>query len=211
MTRAEKIRQQITDRIMVGELLPGAQLDEQTLAAAYGVSRTPVREAIRLLAASGLVAHQPHKGAVVRAPSAVDLGDMFEVMADLEALCAGHAARSMTPAGREALRLLHDAMSATVRAGDAAAYAADNERFHAMIYEGAGNRYLAELTLQTRQRLKPFRRAQFDGLGRLAGSHAEHGAIVQAILRGDTAGAQRLMSAHIVVVRDAYLSLKRGG
>jgi DNA-binding GntR family transcriptional regulator len=210
MTLAEKIRQQITDQIMAGVLSPGAQLDEHTLAAAHGVSRTPVREAIRLLAASGLVAHQPHKGAVVRAPSAADLGDMFQVMADLEALCAGHAARAMTPAAREALRLLHEGMAATVRAGDAAAYAAENERFHAMLYEGAGNRYLAELTLQTRQRLRPFRRAQFDGIGRLAGSHAEHGAIVQAVLRGDATGAQRLMSAHIAVVRDAYLSLKRG-
>lgn len=210
MTLTDRIRQQITDRIMAGELAPGAQLDEHTLAAAHGVSRTPVREAIRLLAASGLVAHQPHKGAVVRAPSSADLGDMFQVMADLEALCAGHAARSMTPSARDALRLLHDGMSAVVRAGNAAAYSAENERFHAMIYEGAGNRYLAELTLQTRQRLRPFRRAQFDGLGRIAGSHAEHAAIVQAILRGDAAGAQRLMSAHIEVVRDAYLNLKRG-
>jgi DNA-binding GntR family transcriptional regulator len=211
MTRTEWIQQDITGKILAGTLAPGTALDEHALAAAYGVSRTPVREALRLLAASGLVAHRAHRGAVVTEPTADDLSDMFAVMADLESLCAGHAARAMKPAARQALHVLHDGMATLVRDGDSAAYAAENERFHAMLYDGSGNRYLADLTLQTRQRLRPFRRAQFDGIGRLAGSHAEHGAIVQAVLRGDVAGAQRLMAAHITVVRDAYLSLKREG
>jgi DNA-binding GntR family transcriptional regulator len=207
MTRAETIRVDLTEQILSGRRVPGSPLDEHELAQTYGASRTPVREALRQLASSGLVAHRPHRGAVVAAPTPRMLQDMFQVMADLEGLCAGHAARHMTAAERDGLNRAHDDMAPIVRSGDHAAYAEANEGFHASIYAGSHNVYLAELTLQTRQRLKPFRSAQFNTIGRLSASHAEHDSIVQAILRGDQAAAQSTMVRHITVVRDAYLSL----
>jgi DNA-binding GntR family transcriptional regulator len=210
LTRSEQIRLDLTNQILGGQRLPGSALDEQELAASYGVSRTPVREALRLLAASGLVAHRPNHGAEVAAPSAADLRDMFQVMADLEGLCAGYAARAMPPEGRRQLADLHESMASIVRAGDGTAYSAANESLHGLIYSGSQNSYLVEITMQTRQRLRPYRRAQFSTLGRLAASHAEHDAIVLAILRGDRAAAQRAMSEHIHVVRDAFLRLAQG-
>jgi DNA-binding GntR family transcriptional regulator len=209
MTRAERIRLDLAEQIITGRRLPGTALDELALAREYGASRTPVREALRQLAASGLVAQRPHRGAEVAAPSARDIGDMFQVMADLEALCASHAAVVMTAPEREALAGLHARMAPVVQAGDLEAYTQANDEFHALIYAGSHNGYLVELTQQTRQRLRPFRRAQFHSLGRLAASYAEHQAIVRAIQRADRAGAQAAMLQHIADVRDAYLGLSR--
>jgi DNA-binding GntR family transcriptional regulator len=117
----------------------------------------------------------------------------------------------MSPGERGTLAAVHEGMAGIVRAGDRVVYAQANEKLHALIYAGSHNSYLVEITLQTRTRLRPYRRAQFSTLGRLAASHAEHEAIVQAILRGDRLAAQRQMVEHILVVRDAFLRLAEGG
>jgi DNA-binding GntR family transcriptional regulator len=205
-TRTESLRLQIADEIVSGALEPGAPLDEQELAARFGVSRTPVREAIRQLSASGLVSVRPHRGAVVALPTPRQLHDMFEAMAELEALCAGMAARNMTVPERRALEALHHDLRGLVQKGDPARYHETNEAFHAAIYAGSHNGYLAEITLMTRIRVAPFRRAQFRATGRLGGSYREHDLIVQAILRGDQQGAVEAMRAHIGIVRDAFRS-----
>jgi DNA-binding GntR family transcriptional regulator len=206
-TSAEEIRRELAARIISGALVPGASLDETQLAAEFAVSRTPVREALRLLGASGLVDHKPHTTALVAKPDAESLAGMFEVMGYLEALCAGLCAQMMTAAEREALDALHREMAALVRDGDAASYAEANDTFHATIYEGAHNPYLNEITRATRLRLQPFRRAQFGALGRLAKSHAEHEAVVEAILRGERTEAEAGMRRHISIVEDAYQRL----
>jgi DNA-binding GntR family transcriptional regulator len=205
-TRTESLRLQLADEIVSGALEPGTPLDEQDLAARFGVSRTPVREAIRQLSASGLVSVRPHRGAVVALPTPSQLNDMFEAMAELEALCAGLAARNMTVAERRALEQVHEALRGLVHKGDPILYHEQNEAFHAAIYAGSHNGYLAEITLMTRTRVAPFRRAQFRTVGRLGGSHHEHELIVQAILRGDRAAAAEAMRAHIGIVRDAFRS-----
>lgn len=210
-TRTETLRAQLADEIVSGALGPGTPLDEQELAARFGVSRTPVREAIRQLSASGLVSVRPHRGAVVALPTPAELNDMFEAMAELEALCAGLAARNMTVAERRALERLHEELRVLVHQGDPARYHERNEAFHTAIYAGSHNSYLAELTLMTRTRVAPFRRAQFRASGRLGGSYAEHDLIVQAILRGDQAGASAAMRAHIGIVRDAFRSYAEAG
>ena len=206
-TSAEDIRQQLADRIICGALAPGTALDETALAAGFAVSRTPVREALRLLAASGLVEQKPHAQAQVAKPDAATLAGMFEVMGHLEALCAGLSAIAMTATEREALDRQHAGMAALVRAGDAADYTLSNDVFHSAIYDGSHNAYLAEVTRSTRQRLQPFRRAQFGILARLRRSHEEHARIVEAILRGDRLGAEAAMRSHIVIVEDAYRRL----
>ena len=206
-TSAEEIRRGLADRIISGALAPGMALDETQLAAEFAVSRTPVREALRLLAASGLVDQKPHAKALVAKPDEEQLAGMFEVMGYLEALCAGLSAVAMSKAERDALDALHVEMSALVRDGDAPRYAEANDVFHTAIYDGAHNAYLAEITRSTRQRLQPFRQAQFGELGRLLKSHAEHGIIVEAILRGDRAEAEASMRNHISNVGDAVKRL----
>jgi DNA-binding GntR family transcriptional regulator len=199
-TSAEEIRRGLAERIISGDLAPGTALDESLIAAEFAVSRTPVREALRLLAASGLVDQRPHAKALVAKPDEAELAGMFEVMAYLEALCAGLAALAMTRDERKALDALHEEMAGTVREGDTIRYAEANDLFHTRIYDGAHNGYLSEITRSTRQRLQPFRRAQFGALGRLSKSHAEHGLIVEAILRGDRAEAEDTMRKHIAIV-----------
>jgi DNA-binding GntR family transcriptional regulator len=198
------LRATIADEIVRGRLAPGTALEEAEIARRFGVSRTPVREALRDLAASGLVETRTHRSALVARPSATRLRGMFEVMAELEALCAGLCAEAMRPEERAALRALHESFAPLVEAGDPQAYHEANERFHNAVYAGSHNDYLAELTLATRERLSPFRRAQFRAEGRLALSHAEHDRVVAAILRGDRAAAAAEMRAHISTVEVAW-------
>jgi len=207
-TSAEEIRHGLAERIISGGLAPGSALDESQIAAEFAVSRTPVREALRLLAASGLVDQKPHAKALVAKPDAEELAGMFEVMAYLEALCAGLAALAMTREERAAMDALHARMSGIVRDGDERRYAEANDSFHTRIYDGAHNPYLSKITRSTRQRLQPFRRAQFGALGRLQKSHAEHELIVEAILRGDRNEAELAMRRHIAIVGDEVQRLR---
>ena len=204
LTRAEELRQQLADEIVRGTLAPGAALDETDIARRFNVSRTPVREALRQLAASGLVEARAHRGAFVAQPSLDRLSGMFEAMAELEALCAGLAAARMTPAERYALEAIHEELRLLSQAGDPDRFHQLNERFHSAIYAGSQNGHIAEITLATRKRVQPFRRAQFRNLGRLAQSHAEHDRVVIAIMRGDRDGAAHAMRAHIERVHGEY-------
>jgi DNA-binding GntR family transcriptional regulator len=203
-TRAESLRQQLADEIVRGEIAPGTALEEVGLARRFNVSRTPVREALRLLAANGLVEVRPHRAAVVARPSHETLIGMFEVMAELEALCAGYAAERMTAPERRAMEEEHEKLRVLIQSGDPQRYHEVNEAFHASIYAGAHNDYLTELTLMTRARVRPFRRAQFRIRGRLAKSHLEHDRVVQAILRGERVMAAQTMYAHIITVGEEY-------
>ncbi|MCS3453327.1 MULTISPECIES: GntR family transcriptional regulator [Bradyrhizobium] len=204
VTRAEELRLQLADEIVRGALPPGAGLDETDLARRFNVSRTPVREALRQLAASGLIDARAHRGAVVARPSLERLTGMFEAMAELEAICAGLAAERMTPAERHALEAIHEELRVLSYTGNPERFHEVNERFHNAIYAGSQNAYIAEITLATRVRVQPFRRAQFRNLGRLAKSHAEHDRVVVAIMRGDKTGAAAAMRAHIEQVRGEY-------
>jgi DNA-binding GntR family transcriptional regulator len=203
-TLAETIRLQLADEIIRGIRPPGAILDETELAKRFQVSRTPVREAIRQLAASGLVESRAHRGSEVAWPSHERLIGMFEVMAELEGLCAAFAAARTTPEERHAIAAVHEELRAMIQSGDPQRYHEINEAFHATVYAGAHNAYLAEITVATRLRVRPFRRAQFRNLGRLAKSHVEHDAVVTAIMRGDRTGAADAMRHHIKTVCEEY-------
>lgn len=203
-TRAEALAQLLAEEIVAGRLAPGTPLEEIPLAAAHGVSRTPVREALRRLESSGLVQTRPRRGAVVACPEPQRLREMFAVMAELEALAAAGCARSMPPAERRVLEGLHRDMAAMVRVGELAAYRAANVAFHQALYAGARNGYLAELAADTRRRLAPFRAAQLEAPDRLRRSHEEHGAILVAILRGDAQGAAGVMREHLALTEAAW-------
>ena len=204
ITRAEELRLQLADEIVRGALAPGAPLDETDIARRFNVSRTPVREALRQLATSGLIEARAHRGAVVARPTLERLNGMFEAMAELEALCAGLAAERMPAVERARLEAIHEELRVLSHAGNPERFHEVNERFHNAIYAGSQNAYIAEMTLATCVRVQPFRRAQFRNLGRLAKSHAEHDRVVVAIMRGDKLGAAAAMRAHIELVRGEY-------
>ena len=211
-TRSDMLASAIADAIVNAELSPGTRLDEQSLADRYQVSRTPVREALRQLATSGLIEMRPHRGAVVAQVTKDRLEALFVAMGEMEATCARLCALSMTPLERRRLQALQETMSDLVRKGEPEPYEQANVVFHSAIYAGTHNAVLQELTAGLRRQLAPFRRAQFRTAGRLPRSFAEHEAVVGAILAGDAAGAHGAMLHHVSLVGDAFeeFALARG-
>jgi DNA-binding GntR family transcriptional regulator len=203
-TRAEKLAGEIAEAILAGELAPGTKLDEQTLAVRYRVSRTPVREALRQLGATGLIETRPRRGATVAHITSEQLEILFVAMGEIEATCARLAALSMSPLERRRLAALHDGMAAFVESEDQGAYAEANLAFHGAIYAGTRNPVIEDIAIGLRRRLLPFRRAQFRVPGRLRRSHLEHAAVVEAIRNGDAAAAHAAMLHHVSLVEGAF-------
>lgn len=206
-TLAEKLASAIADGILDGTLKPGERLDEATLAQQHGVSRTPVREALRQLTTSGLIDMRPRKGAVVSQATPEQIESLFVAMAEMEATCARLCALSMTPVERRRLQARQETMMALADTGAQDAYSDANVAFHSAIYAGAHNAPLADYAMSLRRRVGPFRRAQFRMEGRLKRSNEEHGAVVRAILVGDAAAAHAAMLHHVSLVEDAYEAL----
>ena len=211
LSRSEALHRALANDIINGAISPGAKLDETSIARRFNVSRTPVREALQYLVASGLATKEPHRGVVVTEITRQRLRDMFEVMACMEELCAGYAAERMTPGERNALERLHLDSSEMVRSNDPESYETFNTAFHNMIYRGAHNEFLEEAALSIRQRLKPFRGAQFRLEHRLSRSFNEHDDIVTAILRGNSERARETMRGHVTVVGEASESFAVDG
>lgn len=206
----EQMVRAISDMIVTGQMKPGEKLDEISLASRFEVSRTPVREALRELGAMGLVDREPNRSAAVTNVTGEYLSSMFEAMAELEGVCARLAARRMTGDERRMLESVHRLSTRLVHAGDEEGYSAHNMDFHTRIYRGAHNEHVYDLVIQTRARLAPFRRAQFRLPGRLGKSYAEHEGIVNAILKGDAAAAEKAAYEHVSIVSDASSIFARG-
>ena len=209
-TRADRLAIEIADAILSGQFAPGERLDEQRLAETYEVSRTPVREALRRLAATGLIEVRPRRGAIVTEITGERLNGLFVAMAEIEATCARLAAISMSPIERRRLGALHEQMGELARKGHRVAYTDANHAFHTMLYSGAHNSVLEEFALGLRRRLEHFRRAQFRTPRRLAQSHSEHAEIVRAILSGDASRAHSSMLHHVTLVEIAFDELATG-
>ena len=199
-TRADFLRRQLADQIITGQRRPGDRLDERDIARAFGLSRTPVREALRQLAAIGLAERRPHRGVIVACPSDAYLTETFELMADVESLCARYAAMRMSAVERRELEQHHFASRKLVRGGDRDGYAGHNTVFHELIYSGSHNLALEETAHTLRRRLAPYRRGQFAVLGRLVLSFAEHDRVVGAIVRGEASAAAAEMRSHVAIV-----------
>jgi DNA-binding GntR family transcriptional regulator len=204
---ADVIAFALTDDIVSHRVAPGSALDEETLAKRFGASRTPVREALRELAAGGLVELRPHRAPIVATVDQRRVTEMFEVMADLEALCAARAAVAISAEQCLRLEAHHRDMGEAARLGDVSSYRAGNVVFHGLIYDAAGNAYLREITLATRTRLVPYRGAQLEAPQRLSASYAEHEAILKAILRSDAGRAATLMRRHLASTQKTLTAL----
>ena len=187
---AERLRQQIFNR----ELEPGAWIDEQKTALEYGISRTPLREALKVLAVEGLVTMKLRRGAYVTEMSAADVAQVYHLMALLESDAAGSVAARASDAEIAELQSLHDRLSSQVQQRDA--FFATNEQFHLRLLALAGNRWSAQIVQDLRKVMKLNRHLSLFKQGRLAESLTEHRAVMAAITARDVAEATRLMRAH---------------
>ncbi|MBZ8142321.1 GntR family transcriptional regulator [Rubrivivax gelatinosus] len=187
---AERLRQQIFSR----QLEPGSWIDELKLCADFGISRTPLREALKVLATEGLVTMKVRRGAYVTEMSAADVAQVYHLLALLESDAAATVATEGAAAEHERLRALHARLE--TETGDRDVFFATNEAFHMVLLEAAGNRWATQVVTDLRKVMKLNRHHSLFKQGRIAESLAEHSAIVDAICARDADAARRLMQAH---------------
>jgi len=191
--------------ILDGEYDPGDRINENALAARFGVSRAPVREACRSLQRDGLLEIVPNQGAFVRVLTLAEIVNLFDVRACLGRLAGELAAAAMTRGAMQQLRDLMSAMDEASRAGDAGRYIDLNIAFHASLYAATGNARLAALDAQMGKELRIYRRHGLAFGGGLAVSNLEHRAILAAVEQGDRVAAGNELQKHIQNGRDRFI------
>ncbi|KAI3601059.1 Transcriptional regulator, GntR family (plasmid) [Cupriavidus necator H850] len=194
----DRIRESVVAAIQSGALRPGAQIDEKALADDFESSRTPVREALLMLAAQGLVTIVPRAGMFVHKPTAAELVAMFETLAEMEGVVARLATQRISPAGKKVLAQAHEAAGRLAEHGDTAGYIEANRKFHDVLYQAAANPFLSEQIVQLRRRLAIY--WQQKGLindARVPSSHREHAMVLEAVLAGNSDAAAEAMRTHI--------------
>lgn len=197
--QTETILRSLLDWIDEGRLNPGDEIDESALVQQFGVSRTPVREALMQIEATGLLRRLPRKGAVVFKPTLPEFLAILEVHAKLEGQAAGLAARRLSPAGAVALESAVAACEehlARLGEGEPAAYYQLNLRFHATVAEAAGNPFLLDLIKTNARKLMAYYRARYAYAGSITDSVRDHRAIAALITARDSAGAEEAMRRH---------------
>jgi len=205
-TRGEIVCRQLEDEIVSGVLAPGTRLEEKALAARFRMSRTPVREALQQLVSKSLAIRQPYRGVVVAEVSRARLDGLFEAMAEVEAMCGRIAAQRMTTWERAELTRLNEQLANASREHGRQEYESLNEAFHELIYHGTHNETLANMALSLRLELSPYRRFQFRNAERIARSHREHQAIVDAIILRDPGAAEMYLRKHLLSAAEASLT-----
>lgn len=205
----EDVAARLRDRIFAGELAPGQFLDEVQLAEQLEISRTPLREALKVLTAEGLVRHEPRRGCFVNEVTEKDLDEIFPVIALLEGRCAYEAAQHASDADLAALETLHDKLSRHAKARRINDYYAANFAIHEAIITLAGNRWLQQVITDLRKIVKLARLQQLHAPGRLEQSLSEHLAVFAALKARDAAGAEAAMRTHLTRQREALRELAR--
>lgn len=210
----DTVANQVRDLIFAGELEPGELLDEKTLCERLYVSRTPLREALKLLVSEGLLRHEPRRGCFVATITDRDLDDIFPVIALLEGRAAFEATNKLSPADRAVLDVLHEQLAHCGESGDIEGYYRMNYQIHEAFITLADNRWLAQTIGDLRRILRLARLQQLSAPGRLLGSLQEHQNIYAAMVAGDASGAEQAMRHHLLQQRKALqrmttLSLSR--
>jgi DNA-binding GntR family transcriptional regulator len=201
---SDKLLETIEERIVTGDYSAGTRLDEVELAEAFGVSRTPMREALIQLSVMNMIEKRPRKGWIVTEISPARLCEMFEVMAELEAMCARLAARRASLFQQQRIKAAHEACR---NVKDPDAYFRLNEEFHRAIYEASQNAFLIEEVRSVARRVRPYRRLQLRVRERLKTSFLEHEEIVKAIIDGDSALAEERLRAHVIIQGQRFSDL----
>lgn len=199
----------LREEIFAGTLAPGSFLDEVALCERLEISRTPLREALKVLTAEGLLRHEPRRGCFVNEVTEQDLDDIFPVIALLEGRCAYEAARNATDADLVELTILHDRLNGHAKAGRITDYYATNYLIHEAIITLANNRWLAQAIADLRKILKLSRLQSLGAQGRLAQSLSEHMTVFAALKSRDSEGAEAAMRTHLMRQRDALRELAR--
>lgn len=207
LTLTDSIRAALERDIISGKLRPGAKLDEDSLATRFGASRTPVREALRLLASKRLIEIRAHAGAFVSTLSIIDLVEMFEAMALLEAGCAAFAARRHNTRDRNFIAAAHRACEDAARSTNPEAFYSANARFHQSIYAASHNGYLIAQTTDLGNRLECYRLEATFHPGLMSITIAEHEQIMKAIFEMDEATACKNMRGHFDTLRNDVVSV----
>ncbi|MGI3168531.1 GntR family transcriptional regulator [Pseudooceanicola sp. C21-150M6] len=204
---SETVRRKLERDIASGVLRPGDSIDEKSLAARFEISRTPAREAIMQLAASGIVEIRPRHGAVVVSIGAEEAVAMMETLAMLEAEAAGLAAHRMPQDEKANMARIHQDSAESAASLDSLAYIKLNRQFHDTIYVGARNDYLRSLIIQTRKRMTFYHSSSLYQKSRIERSWDEHGKVVAAITAGEVEAARDAMRDHILSGGRVYADL----
>ena len=206
-TLAHQLRNELESDILEGRLKPGTRLDEAGLSRRFQVSRTPVREALKELASSGLIKNRPRKGAIVSTLTVSEIIELYEVMAEIEAFAARLAARRMTDKDRESILEAHLVCRAAAEERDAEKFFRLNQAFHRTVHVASHNSTLANEATALNLRLLPYRRFITFRPGRIAESIGEHDGVLDALLRRDEEEACRRMRDHLQILADDTLLL----
>lgn len=193
----QRIESALRDDIAAGALSPGERLDEVRLTERFGVSRTPVREALSRLTAQGILVPGQKRGVRVAEYTRDELAQVFEAMHEIEAACARVAAQRLSLLSRAEIGAAQRDCKAAAETGDLQLYMRANEAFHEAIYKATGNPYLAEIAAEFRHRTGPFRAKKFAGKADLIASAQSHEDLVTSIFSEDSKAASDGMRAHM--------------
>ncbi len=205
----QEVAERLRERIFSHELPPGAWIDEQAMADQYGISRTPLREALKVLAAEGLVTLKPRRGCYVTEISEKDLDEIFSVLALLEGQCAATTAGQASDEELASLVEMHKALESAAASGDIDGFFEGNQAFHARLQEITDNRWLQHCIEDLRKVVKLSRHHSLFGEGRLEQSLGEHRLILDAFVARDPALAEARMREHIHGGRSALARIAR--
>lgn len=198
----EIVYEELKRQIMVGEIAPGTRMMEVDLADEMGVSRTPVREAIRKLEKEGLVTIEPRRGAYASDISAKDMVDVLEVRQDLEGMAAGLAAQKIAEGDILQLKDMTRRYKEAVEAGDIEEIIKQDEDFHKYIVGLSDNKTLIKMVSQVQELALRFRYIYYDDFSRFKNQPLEHQEIMEAIMSGDANSARRFAEVHISKLKD---------
>ena len=204
----EEVASRLRNMVFERQLAPGEWVDELKLAGDWQISRTPLREALKVLAAEGLVTLVPRQGCRVTELSEDDADELFPVMALLEGRCAFEAVRKATPADVKALRRLHEVLEKHAAAKNIEGYYRSNHEFHSKVQALAANRWLDRATNDLRTFLRLLRGRQLNWPGRIEASINEHRVLIDAIEQRDAARAERVMHDHLLAQLTALKALR---
>ena len=206
-TLHQEVANQIRGMIRNGILVKGQKIDEKYLCESMGVSRTPVREALRMLSSEGLIDLIPNKGAYISQPPIKEIQDMFEVMSVLEGTCARLATKRMTTKDYSKIEALHKELEKHYSRQDHEAYLQNNNTYHVFIQELSGNKVLNAVINGLRQKILLYRHRQLYQPKRFKQSIQEHRDLLEAFRKRDAAFAERLMKRHLLKQCEALVGL----
>jgi len=210
-TLHQEVVDQVREMIRRGQLVKGQKVDERFLCESMGVSRTPVRESLRILHSEGLIDLVPHRGAFVREPPIEEIKDMFEVMSLLEGMCARVATQKMTEKDLKKIEALHQKLEGHYGKRDHESYLDTNNVLHTFIQELSGNKTLNEVITGLRQKILLYRHRQLYHQNRFEESIQEHRDILEAFRMKDAARAEASMKRHLMKQCEALIELYAHG